>query len=169
MSLEKTIATLQAHPLFAGLDPEALRILAFSSDRMEVPPGTRVFVQGAPADSGYVLLAGRLDLEQTREGRVVTLGAVPEGALLGELALITQTNRPATAITRTAAEILKVPRTVFRRILEEYPRGAEDLRRKLGARLITLAGELDKVRGALLVGLPDVSLPEDADDETAPG
>jgi CRP-like cAMP-binding protein len=154
MSLDRTIAVLAEHPVFAALEPEALRILAFSSDRIELPPGTRLFLQGEPADSGYVLLAGDLDLEIASGGRTERLGRVPAGALLGEMALLCQTDRPATAVARSAIEAIRIPRTVFRRLLEEYPAGAEALRQRLGERLLTLTGALDQVRTRLERGLP---------------
>src|SRR5689334_18533301 len=142
MSLEQTIVALSEHPVFAALDRDALRILAFSSDRLELAPGTRLFQQGAPADSGFVLVRGTLELETTRDGVVESIGSVPEGALIGELALLCQTSRPASAVARSPIEVLKIPRSVFRRLLEEYPRGAEELRRRLSERLLGLTKSL---------------------------
>lgn len=155
MSLEKTIAALAEHPVFAALDRDAIRILAFSSDRVELTAGARLFAQGAPADAGYVLVRGALELEATREGMSESLGMVPEGALIGELALLCQTTRPATAIARSPVEVLRIPRSVFRRLLEEYPRGAEELRKRLSERLLRLTSSLEKVREDLSRGLPD--------------
>ena len=43
-------------------------------------------------------------------------------ALLGELALVAETRRPATATAREPTSVLKVSRTLYRRILAEYPR-----------------------------------------------
>lgn len=149
------ISLLAEHPVFAALDREALRLLAFASDRLDYPAGTRLFVQGAPADGGFLLVQGSLELEQTRNGRAVSAGTVPEGALLGELALLTPTQRPATAVARTPVEVVKIPRTAFRRTLEEYPRSAEALRQRLAARVTELTGSLADVRGRLLAGLPD--------------
>jgi CRP-like cAMP-binding protein len=154
MSLDQTIAALGEHPVFAALDRDALRILAFSSDRLELTPGTRLFAQGAPADAAYVLVSGTLELEQSRDGVSVSQGAVPEGALIGEIALLAQTNRPASAVARTPIEVLRIPRSVFRRLLEEYPRGAEELRKRLSERLLTLTRHLERVREDLARGLP---------------
>lgn len=159
MSLERTIQALSEHPVFAALTPDALRILAFSSDRLELAPGTRLFAQGAPADSGFVLIRGTVELETTRDGVSESVGTVPEGSLMGELALLCQTTRPATAVARSPVEVLRVPRGVFRRLLEEYPRGAEELRRRLSERLLHLTQSLDGVRASLVAGLP----PDDAD------
>lgn len=150
--------------MFAALDRDALRILAFSSDRVELTPGARLFAQGAPADAGFVLVSGTLELESTRDGVTESIGEVPEGALLGELALLTQTSRPATAIARSQVEVLRIPRSVFRRLLEEYPRGAEELRRRLAERLLRLTGSLEQVRQNLAAGLP----PIEGDEPTQP-
>jgi CRP-like cAMP-binding protein len=155
MSLDRTIAALAEHPMFAALEPEALRILAFSSDRLELPRGARLFAQGAAADSGYVVLAGQIGLEVARDGATESLGAVGPGTLIGELALLCATNRPATAVAYSAVEAVKIPRSVFKRLLEEYPAAANELRRRLAERLLALTGSLDEVRAHLENGAAD--------------
>ena len=45
--------------------------------------------------------------------------------MLGELALIADTKRLTSAEAATDAEVLRINRTMFRRILEEYPETAE--------------------------------------------
>lgn len=155
MSLDLTIEALSRHPVFAVLDREALRILAFSADRLEVPPGSRLFTQGAAAESAYLILSGELEMETMTNGRAVGQGVVPEGSLVGELALLCPTQRSANATARGDVTVLKVSRTMFRRLLEEYPSGAAELRRRMADRLLVLTGALDGLRPQLLAGLPD--------------
>ena len=57
------------------------------------------------------------------------------GALLGELALITETRRPATAVTTEDCDLIRIPRTLFRRMLEEYPDIAMALHNKIAQQL----------------------------------
>jgi CRP-like cAMP-binding protein len=155
MSLDATIEALARHPVFAILDREALRILAFSADKLEVPAGSRLFTQGAAAESAYLVLAGTLEMETSSGGRVMGHGPVPEGALVGELALFCPTVRSANAVARSDLTVLKVGRSMFRRLLEEYPAGAAELRRRMAERLTQLTSALDGLRPILLDGLPD--------------
>ncbi len=51
------------------------------------------------------------------------------------MALLIDTERPATAIVTEAAQLLKISRRVFRRVLEEYPEAAEALRELISRRM----------------------------------
>ena len=67
-----------------------------------------------------------------QEAPVAHYGA---GALLGELALITETRRPATDVTTEDCDLIRIPRTLFRRMLEEYPDIAMALHNKIAQQL----------------------------------
>ena len=62
--------------------------------------------------------------------------AVVEGWLSrGELALIVETDRPCDAVAVEPAKLLSVPRTVFRKMLEEFPNIARDMKNRLTGKL----------------------------------
>ena len=126
MSLEDDIRTLNETPLLGELSRDALRLIAFSADRVRLDVGDVLFREGEPADSGYVLIAGEIAL--ARGDSQKTVG---RGALIGELALICDTTRPATATASEPAELIRIARGFFARLFDEYP----DLTRKLHARL----------------------------------
>jgi CRP-like cAMP-binding protein len=75
-------------------------------------------------------------------------------SLIGELALISSTNRPATAIARQPTTVLKIPRHLFHRVLSEYPSSAMALRQMLETRLGDFAQHLDKLREEWETRLP---------------
>lgn len=169
MSLDRTIAALAAHDLFANLPAEAQRLIAFTADRVELAPGARLFTQGTPADGAFVLMSGELDLEVTRDGGTASLGRVPAGALLGEMALLCQTVRPATAIAAGPVEAVRIARATFRRLLEEYPAGAAQMRSHLAKRLLTVTGALARVGERLAEGLPQAAAEPQPAKETTTG
>ncbi len=68
-------------------------------------------------------------------------------ALIGEIALLARTNRPATAIAREPSNVLRISQPLFRRVLSEYPAGAERLRQSLAARLTQFTAELEAAWG----------------------
>ncbi|WP_163364864.1 cyclic nucleotide-binding domain-containing protein, partial [Escherichia coli] len=49
------------------------------------------------------------------------LKSVGPGAVLGEMAIIAQTKRLTSAMADTETEVIRLNRSLFRRILEEYP------------------------------------------------
>ena len=126
MALEDDIRTLSETPLFDELGRDALRLIAFSADRVRLAEGDVLFREGDRADSGFVIVAGSLTLTRGGAEKIVE-----RGALLGELALICDGSRPATAVARQPTEVVRVARGLFQRLFEEYP----DLARKLHARL----------------------------------
>lgn len=126
MALEDDIRTLGETPLLDQLGRDAQRLIAFSADRVRLKPGDTLFRDGDPADSAYVVVSGSLALERGASRRVVG-----RATLIGELALLIDTARPATATAEEPTEALRIARSLFGRLFEEYP----DLARKLHARL----------------------------------
>jgi CRP-like cAMP-binding protein len=134
MALDDDIALLARVPLFASLGGEPLRLLAFSTEARVLRAGDILFKEGQAADAGYVVAEGGLVLANS--GGLSERLAGP-GSLLGEIALIVETLRPATATAREPSTVLRIPRALFRRVLAEFPEAAqrihEDFREKMRA------------------------------------
>jgi CRP-like cAMP-binding protein len=71
------------------------------------------------------------------------------GILLGESALLAETTRPTTATAREPAAVLRISRTMFRKMLEGYPEAAHRLRDVIAARADQWARDMENVRDAL--------------------
>jgi CRP-like cAMP-binding protein len=149
MGLEDDIAKLAKIPTFAPLELDALRLLAFSAEPKVLRAGDVLFRRDELSNGGFVILSGSVALDVTDTG-TGTARIVRAPGLVGETALLTQTTRPATALAREPAHLLRISRQLFQRVLTEYPRSAEALRRSLSERLRQFTGELAAVRrGAL--------------------
>ncbi|MEC5322336.1 cyclic nucleotide-binding domain-containing protein [Aurantimonas sp. A3-2-R12] len=131
MSLESDIAILRNVPLFEGLANDQLRLLAFGAERRRLAAGEIVFRQDAQADAGFVIASGTVALARQGGSQQKIVGVYGPGTLLGELALITATTRPANAKAETDCELLRITRSLFRRMLEEYPEYAAGLHERL--------------------------------------
>lgn len=147
MSLDGDIKLLSRVTLFEGLGPDQLRMLAFGAEARTLGTGTRLYRQGAFADGGYVIVNGRIDLISGLNDRVVTSHRA--GSLIGEMALITETNHAATAIAAEHSEVLKIPRPLFRRMLEEFPDSALLLRDRIAETVNAFMRQLDTVSAKL--------------------
>ncbi|MDR3493936.1 MAG: cyclic nucleotide-binding domain-containing protein [Ancalomicrobiaceae bacterium] len=145
MTLESDIDTLRKVAFFADFGADPLRLLAFSAETREFADRAVIFEAGEPAESGFVVVQGRIDLMR-QEGRgqrlLTSLGPCN---LIGELALIVDTIRPARAISIGRSRLLMVRRSIFRRVLDEYPAIAQDLTNRITARLTGLAPEIDRI------------------------
>jgi CRP-like cAMP-binding protein len=147
MTLDNDIALLRRVPLFADLPTEEIRLLAFSAVRLDLAADQVLFREGARANSGYVIAAGGIRLTVGPKRKVVA--NCETGALIGELALLVETRRPATATATVASQVLELDRKLIVRMLSEYPEVAVKWREILSERLLSTVTDLGKVRGTL--------------------
>jgi CRP-like cAMP-binding protein len=145
MGLEEDIAFFERVPPLAALGKQALRILAIGAETRHLQSGAVLFYAGELADGGYVVQEGSLLLEPgtLAEGNEITVGP---GTLIGELALLTNTVCQATAIAKEPTVVVRIPRNLFRKILEGYPAAAEKLRASMTERLQAWSKELASVK-----------------------
>jgi CRP-like cAMP-binding protein len=154
MSIEDDIACLEEVPTFRLLGPNALRILAIGCESRALDEGEVLFAAGDPADCGYVIQDGSFQLEPAATGRS---GGADEpsammagpGVLLGELALIIDTARPATATAAEPSTVMRISRHLFRKTLEGFPEAAQRLRDHMADRAQETAEEISRVRATL--------------------
>jgi CRP-like cAMP-binding protein len=148
MGLESDIAFFEQVPTFAALGKPALQVLAIGAETRNLPSGAVLFYAGELADGGYLVQEGSLVLEPGTfsDGKEYTVGP---GTLVGELALLTDMVCPATAIAKGPTVVIRIPRSLFRKMLEGYPQAAAKLRDIMAERLQTWTKELAGVRRTL--------------------
>jgi CRP-like cAMP-binding protein len=148
MTIEDDIAFFERVPTLSTLGRGALRILAIGSESRYVHSGETLFSAGDEADSGYVVQEGLFSLMpgESENAKSVTFGV---GTLLGELALFTETVRPATAIALEPSTVLRIPRQLFLKMLDGYPEAATRLRDVLAKRLTESEQDILQIRTVL--------------------
>jgi len=148
MTLEDDVAFFERVPTLAPLGRQALRVLAIGADTKHLASETVLHYAGEIADAAYIVQNGSLLLDPGTfsEGKQYTLGP---GSLIGELALMTEWVASATAIAREPTVLIRIPRSLFRKMLEGYPNAADKLRDVLAARLNASAQELIAVKRKL--------------------
>ena len=145
MSIEEDIAFLERVPTLRLLGRTALRILAIGAESRYVHNGETLFQAGEPSDCGYVVQEGSFELF----GAVAAGFVAQPGTLLGELALIAATQRPATAVAREPSTVIRISRNLFLKMLDGYPDAAATLRERIGARTTESLRNLANVRARL--------------------
>ena len=146
MALDDEIRILSGVRLFEGFSQEQLRLLAFGAETMHLAADRKLYREDDEADSAYVVISGTISLfREQPDGERIPVGTVGAGAMLGELALIADTKRLTSAAAATDAEILRLNRKMFHRILEEYPELALTLRQRIVDDLQALIREIESV------------------------
>ena len=63
MALQDDVRTLASNPTLRDLEPDALRLIAFSAETRILRAGDVLFRVGDLSDGGYVVLSGGIALE----------------------------------------------------------------------------------------------------------
>lgn len=104
---------LTALYLFQYIEAPALDELLASSTARSLTPGEVIITEGAPADSAFLLVSGRLEARIIGGDRV--LGDIRPGEIVGETALLTQGGRRgASVIALDPSEVLELTPTMMR-------------------------------------------------------
>ncbi len=152
MAIEDYISLLEQIPTFSVLGREALRVLVIGAESRTLQSGEVLFGEGDVADAGYVVEVGALRaISRERIGQTVELRP---GTLIGEMALLVQTKRPATVMASEPSSVMRIPRPLFIKMLQGYPEVARRLQQTLTQRTQRFVNELSKVRHALDVTAP---------------
>jgi CRP-like cAMP-binding protein len=150
MTIEDDIFFLERLTIFGQLGFSALQILAIGSEAKQLEPGEVLFTAGDAADSGYIIQEGELRLDLPGADPSDPDIVVGPGTLLGELALVTETKRPVTATAIEPSTVMRISRSLFRKVLEGFPDAARLMRDRVAARTSEATNELQVVRDMLL-------------------
>ena len=122
-------------PLFGGLSPTQLKLLAFTGNVLKFEPGEVLMRQGERADSAFVILEGEVEvLVETRNGQV-PVAVQGKNAVMGEMGVICDAPRSATVRAKDAVRALRISGDVFLKLACESPQRALYVMRQLSDRL----------------------------------
>jgi CRP-like cAMP-binding protein len=134
MTLTKDLAVLRNIPLFARLEPAKLKLLAFTSERLQYLSGDELFHQGHYGDAVYIILDGKADiLVDSPQGavKVETLGK----NIVGEIAILCDVPRTATVVAHCDLETLRLSKDGFLYLVTQFPQVGIEVMRELASRL----------------------------------
>ncbi len=149
MILKDEVELLRRVPLFAGVEPSKLKLLAFTSDRMSFEAGQTLFEQGDPGDAAYVVLNGSAEVLVNRAGAQIKVADLEKNAIVGEIAILCDVPRTATVRAQDRLETLRISKDQFLRLLAEFPDMAIEIMRVLADRLGRTTAELSEARAQL--------------------
>jgi CRP/FNR family cyclic AMP-dependent transcriptional regulator len=134
MTLIKDVEVLRSIPLFAKMEPAKLKLLAFTSERLQYLSGHELFHQGRYGDALYIILDGKADiLVDSPKGavKVETLGK----NIVGEIAILCDVPRTATVVAHCDLETLRLSKDGFFHLVTQFPQVGIELMKELASRL----------------------------------
>ncbi|GAC1548145.1 MAG: hypothetical protein NVS3B10_11810 [Polyangiales bacterium] len=104
--------------LFAGLRPQALALVAELAIEETHPVGTVIFKHGDVGEKLYVIVEGRVRITRESQGMgEEALAVLAPGDVFGEMALLDDAPRSATARVHERARLLAIHRDAFEDML----------------------------------------------------
>lgn len=139
-------AALQTVPFFSRLNQEEAAELSSRLVPRRYPAGQIIFHRGDPGGLLYIIVEGKVKItHSTADGQEVMLAILGADDFFGELALLDDAPRSATAEVIETAETLTLHRGEFVRFLEGNPRFAYHVMHTLAKRIRHLNDQISDV------------------------
>ena len=137
---EKTLgAYLSALPLFQGLSGRELRALEQQVYLRRYADGEVVFREGDPSFGMYIVVSGAVSIERrVPDDRRVILATLLPGDFLGEMGLMDDSPRSATAVAKGTTEAIGLFGPELQKLTQYHP--------DLGLKIYTSVGRALSVR-----------------------
>src|SRR5438105_2228232 len=127
---------------FEDLDQRSLDAIANSAVEQSYQPGQEIVRQGDTGVGAFIIRSGRVEIVQSKEGKESKIATLGPGDVIGEMALLDEFPRSATARAIEPTTALGIQRWHFRGILESHPQIALALLPMLTRRIRNAEGRL---------------------------
>ena len=148
MAMDALVKPFLRLPLFQGLKPLQLTEIVRRADRIVYRAGDLIIEEDKLGDAAIVIVSGEAvrlngsDMDAPGE-------PVPEGSLVGELAMLVETVHSASVVARGPVRALRITREDMHAQMADDPRLAEHMMDRIAQRLNRLAAELREIDQAL--------------------
>lgn len=119
MSVSKTL--LRRFRFFELLSPADYTRIARAAERRDLRANTLIFQEGALGDEFYLIVSGEVEIFTPGEQGDTILNHLSRNEWFGELALLDDLPRSASARTKTRTTLVTIPKAEFRWLVQNYP------------------------------------------------
>ena len=133
---------LRKVPLFEDLPEADLLRICEDVEEMPLSSGEQLFAEGATGDRAYVIMEGQLEILKASSGRDVLLAVREPGEVVGEMALLEEAPRMASARARTDSVLLAIRKKQLDELLDTSSSAARAMFRVILGRLRATEGTL---------------------------
>lgn len=139
-------------PLFSAIEKDGLRALLACFEMVTVPAGESVISEGEEGAEAYIVARGELEVRRTPEEddpEPITLATLSNGALFGEMALLSRAPRAASVVALRPSILLVATREALEGVAANRPEVGVELaahcRRRMVENLIRTSPVLANV------------------------
>ncbi len=127
--------------LFSALEKDGLRALIGCFEMITVPAGKAVIEEGEEGAEAYIVARGELEVRRNDDdGHAIKLARLTNGALFGEMALLSRAPRAASVVANRPSILLVARREALEAVAEKRPDVGVELaahcRRRMVANLV---------------------------------
>ncbi len=140
--LSNEVELLRRVPLFSGIEPSRLKLLAYTSDVVTYHADQVLFRRGDVGDAAYVIIHGDAEVSVATDAGEIPVAQLHDGDFLGEIAILCDTPRTATVTARSELKALRIRKEPFFELLKQFPEMAIEMTRLLAERLTRTTAEL---------------------------
>ncbi len=126
---------LRSIPFFSDLDQSVLDAISRRLQREHYHKGANIFLEDEPGDCMYIIESGQVKVVSEKDGREKIFGYLGPGNFFGEMALLLDNKRSATARVVIDTDLLVLRKQDLEELLNLYPSIAMMMTRELGRRL----------------------------------
>jgi len=153
MSVSELVKPLLRVALFQGLKPLQLTEIARRAERIVYKPGDKIIGENEEGDAAILVVSG-----EVRRVAGVGVGGeyevVPPGSLLGEMAMLVETEHSSTIVAHDKVRALRITREALHEQMAEDNGLAQHFVKAISARLSAIAEELRAVDRILAGPMP---------------
>ncbi len=117
--LHAEASALAKIPLFSAISPKHLKLLAFSSWRLEFAPGENLIQEGEQGKFAHVILSGEVEIVINAGKNETIITRSGKNELVGELSLLTESLTTATVRAVTPVSALCIKKEVFIQLMHD--------------------------------------------------
>ncbi|MFO1170602.1 MAG: cyclic nucleotide-binding domain-containing protein [Hyphomicrobiaceae bacterium] len=151
MSPDLLMLSLLGAPLFTGLAPLQLKVLALTAERVSFRDGEAVIRSGEEGDAAFLIVSGEVAVDLA-DDMVGERAVLPAGTLVGELAMLIETEHGSTVKATGSVNALRFSRQMMHELMQRYPGMAEHFTAKIRQRLEQMAEALREIDEMLDLG-----------------
>ncbi len=121
-AIEKIIFLKQV-PLFQKMTLDHLKVLAGICEEVSFDTGAILFEEGEQGGNLYIIVMGKVAIERSgrRKGKKTRIATIEANSYLGEMTLVDQTSRTATAVALQDTLTISIRREPFLTLAKQYP------------------------------------------------
>ncbi len=149
LSLMDKILFLKRTTAFSGMSHEQLQIMSSITTEEEYAPGEIIFYENEPGDAMYIIISGEIQIIEGIDSNRVILATMEKGDLLGELAVLDDEFRSASAKAVDDVLLLSIKKEEFRELIREYPDLSFEIFKVLNQRIRNVNEKLQEIKNKL--------------------